>query len=182
MTAVAPAALVAAAPSTGTARAQAQGLPATLFGFTPEQPEYWLEPELPWLTLAVQANMPLDYLGGQALICVGDIDTDRMAPRFPRGCSVQTVPVYEKKNLAVGRVYTYRFWDALAQAWSWEIGRLVKVGGNYLEVKADNNPTPSLWLLSEVPGQEVWDVREVTHYASHPAAAAPAAATHLAAA
>lgn len=147
------------------------GLPSTLFGFTPNQRAYWTEPGLPWLTSEMYSDfkkMPLDYRGFRAIRCIGDIEGDHMAPRFPRGCAVQTMPVYEKKNLVVGRVYTYRYLDQQTQEWACEMGRLVKIGGNYLEVKADNNPTPSLWLLRDEPGQAVWDVREVTHYAARP--------------
>lgn len=147
------------------------GFPATLFGFTPNQREYWIEPGLPLLTAAMRNDfeqMPLDYQGHRALLCIGYLDGNHMSPRFPEGCGVQTMPVYEKKNLVVGRVYTYRFWSEQAQEWCYEMGRLVKIGGNYLEVKADNNPIPSLWLLRDEPEKAVWDVREVTHYAMCP--------------
>jgi hypothetical protein len=147
------------------------GLPNTLFGFTPNEGSYWREPGLPWLTpemLTDFEQMPLDYRGFRALLCLGDIEGDHMAPRFPRGCAVQTMPVYDKANLVVGRVYTYRYLDQQTQEWAYEMGRLVKIGGNFLEVKADNNATPSLWLLRDEPEQAVWDVREVTHYASYP--------------
>ncbi|MGI4867485.1 MAG: hypothetical protein ACRYFZ_26435 [Janthinobacterium lividum] len=176
MTTVALAAPVAAAPlSTACVRAQALGLPATLFGFTPEQPEYWHEPGLPSLT-ARQMNfiddMPLDYRGNQALLCVGQLETNSMAPRFPEGCAVQSAPVWDKANLAIGRVYIYCYREGSASAWRYEIGRLVKIGGNYLEVTVDN-PRPdaadrTIWLLGEEPGKEVWDVREITHYVSYP--------------
>ena len=151
--------------------AQSLGFPATLFGFTPNERAYWHEPGLPWLTVEQQYSyeMPLDYRGQKALLCVGYLGSNNMAPRFPKGCGVQTVPVYEKANLVLGRVYLYRYWDEEAQQWTYEMGRLVKIGGNYLEVQADNNPTPSIWLLREEVGQEVWDVREVTHYVSYPA-------------
>lgn len=169
MTAVRLAAAVPAAPlSTATTRAQALGLPATLFGFTPDHRAYWLEPGLPWLTAAMHDNMPLGYNGAPALLCIGEMGGDNMAPRFPKGCSVQTVPVFDKANLVVGRVYTYRYWDAEAEAWAWEIGRLRKVGGNYLETQADNCPTASLWLLRDTEQEAVWDVREVTHYVDYP--------------
>jgi hypothetical protein len=147
------------------------GLPPTLFGFTPNERSYWAEPGLPWLTPEMYNDfeqMPLDYRGFRALLCLGDIEGDHMAPRFPRGCTVQTMPVYDKANLVVGRVYTYCYLDQQTQEWAYEMGRLVKIGGNFLEVKADNHPTPSLWLLRDEPEQAVWDVREVTHYAAYP--------------
>lgn len=157
-------------PATPTELAQALGFPATLFDFTPAQRAYWFEPGLPWLTAEQMHGdqMPLDRRGHKAILCVGYLDGHHMAPRFPKGCEVQTAPVFDRANLVLGRVYTYRYRDGETGAWCHEMGRLVKIGGNFLEVKADNNPVPSLWLLGEVPGQEVWDVREVTHYVSYP--------------
>jgi hypothetical protein len=169
MIAVHPSASVVASPlSTATTRAQVLGLPATLFGFTPDNSAYWLEPGLPWLTPTMYDNMPLGYDGHPVLLCIGEMGGDNMAPRFPKGCSVQTAPVFEKGNLVVGRVYTYRYWDAQDEAWAVEIGRLTKIGGNYLEAQADNCPTPSIWLLRETEREAVWDVREVTHYVNYP--------------
>jgi hypothetical protein len=158
--------------ATATKRAHALGLPPTLFGFTPEQKEYWHEPGLPWLTSKMYADhekMPLGYQGFRALLSIGYMGSNNMAPRFPKGCGVQTMPVCEKKNLVVGRVYTYRYQNQASQEWEWEIGRLVKIGGNYLEAKADNHPTPRIWLLRDEEREAVWDVWEVTHYASYPA-------------
>jgi hypothetical protein len=160
-----------ATPTPNEQEAARLGLPSILFGFTPNERGYWQEPNLPWLTSEMYADfekMPLDYRGFRALLCIGYMGGDNMAPRFPRGCGVQTIPVYDKANLVVGRVYTYRYWDEEAKDWAYEMGRLVKIGGNYLEVKADNNPVLSIWLLREEEHQAVWDVREVTHYASYP--------------
>jgi hypothetical protein len=160
-----------AAPTALEQEATRLGLPSTLFGFTPNQAAYWREPDLPWLTQEMLTDfdkMPLDYLGHRALVCIGYMEGNFMAPRFPSGCGVQTMPVGDKARLVVGRVYTYRYLDQETKEWAYEMGRLVKIGGNFLEVKADNNPTPSLWLLRNEPGQAVWDVREVTHYASYP--------------
>jgi hypothetical protein len=64
-------------------QAAAQGYPATLFGFTPEQKEYWQEPGLPWLPL--NGEMPLSYIGLQLIRIPLQIGSStRMAPRFPR--------------------------------------------------------------------------------------------------
>jgi hypothetical protein len=169
MTTVATAAPVAVdSLRTATERAHALGLPATLFGFTPEQKEYWHEPGLPWFTTDMYDNPPLGYNGLSTIPHFGNMAADNMAPRFPKGCSVNTRAVHEKKNLVVGRVYTYHYQDTQTGAWRREMGRLVKIGSNYLEVKADNCPTPSQWLLREDEQQAVWDVNEVTHYASYP--------------
>jgi hypothetical protein len=160
-----------AAPTPLVQEAARLGFPTSLFGFTPEQIEYWTEPGLPWLTKEMITDidkMPLDYRGRRAILCIGHVDGNHMGPRFPKGCGVQTAPVGDKANLIVGRVYTYRYWNEEAKEWAYEMGRLVKIGGNYLEVKADNHPIPSLWLLREVKHEAVWDVREVTHYASYP--------------
>lgn len=158
-----------------TAQAAALGYPATLFGFTPDQRGYWHESGMPWLTRAQMnftADMPLDRRGNQALLCIGHIESNNMAPRFPAGCAVQSAPVWDKANLVIGRVYICCYREGGVQDWQYEIGRLAKIGGNYLEVTVDN-PRPdaadrSIWLLREEPGQEVWDVREVTHYVSYP--------------
>jgi hypothetical protein len=160
-----------AAPTVLEQEAARLGFPSTLFGFTPNQRDYYTEPGLPWLTQEMIADfeqMPLDYRGHKALLCIGYMGGNNMAPRFPKGCGVQTMPVYDKANLVVGRVYTYRYWDETSQDWGYEMGRLVKIGGNYLEVKADNHPTSNIWLLREEAEKAVWDVREVTHYASYP--------------
>jgi hypothetical protein len=115
-------------------------------------------------------QQPLLGYNGLALVPrIGDVEGDHMSPRFPRGCAVNTAPVFEKANLVVGRVYTYTFLDPETGERLWEMGRLVKIGGNFLEVKPDNHPTPSLWLLREEPREQMWDVWEVTHYVSYPA-------------
>jgi len=157
-----------ATPTTLEQEAARLGLPNTLFGFTPNERGYWQEPGLPWLTEELRNNPPLGYNGQRTILCYGEMGGDNMAPRFPKGCWIHSVPVYKKKNLVLGRVYTYRYLDQETQEWAWEIGRLVKIGGNYLEAKADNNPTPSIWLLREEEREAVWDVREVTHYVSYP--------------
>jgi hypothetical protein len=156
--------------------AQHLGYPSSLFGFTPQQKQYWQEPGLPWLTqgqLNFTDPMPLDYRGHQALLAIGYMGGNSMAPRFPKGCAVQSAPVWDKANLVLGRVYVYCFRQGTAQDWTYQMGRLVKIGGNYLEVAADN-PSPdeadhTIWLLRDNEHEAVWDVREVTHYASYPA-------------
>lgn len=152
--------------------AQQLGYPSSLFGFTPTDRAYWQEPGLPWLTqeqIRDFDQMPLDYRGQRALLCIGYMGGNNMAPRFPKDCGVQTMPVWDKANLVVGRLYTYRYWDEEAKDWAYEMGRLVRIGGNYLEVKTDNNPVPSMWLLREEPAHTaVWDVHEVSHYVSYP--------------
>jgi hypothetical protein len=148
------------------AQAAALGYPATLFGCTPEQHEYWVEPGLPLLTPELRKDFPLGYNGLPALPMLAHLQGNDMGPRFPDGCGVVIVAVYELKNLVLGRVYTYSFRNLETGYREMAIGRLTKIGGNYLEVKADNHPTPSRWLLREEPGQAVWDVHEVTHYAS----------------
>jgi hypothetical protein len=172
MNTAATAALVAAKSlATATERARALGLPSTLFDFTPEQKGYWFEPGLPWLTSEMRADpekMPLSYRGHRVLLSIGYMGGDNMAPRFPKGCGVQTMPVCDKDKLIVGRVYTYRYQNQKSKEWEWEIGRLMKIEGNYLEVKADNNPTPSIWLLRDEEREAAWDVWEVTHYVSYP--------------
>ena len=158
------------------AQALAAGYPATLFGYTPEQREYWYEPGLPWFKAEMFQEHPLDnregtpahLKGWSCLPCIGEIAGDQMAPRFPRGSAVNTMPVHRKEHLAVGKVYTYRFRNPETGQEDWNIGRLVKIGGNFLEVKADTDSQPSIWLLREEGEQATWDVREVTHYASYP--------------
>ncbi|MGI4871495.1 MAG: hypothetical protein ACRYFX_09990 [Janthinobacterium lividum] len=157
-----------ATPQNPTQEAQQLGFPATLFGFTPNDRAYWHEPGLPWFTPELRENPPLNRVGLQSIPCIGDIATDSMAPRFPRGCAVNTMPVHKREYLVLGRVYTHCFLNAETGEWEWAIGRLVKIGGNYLEVKADNDPTPAIWLLREEEAQAVWDVWEVTHYAYYP--------------
>lgn len=160
--------------------AQQAGYPSTLFGFTPEQREYWHEPGLPWFTAEMFQNPPADtregtpdyYKGWATLPCIGDIAGEHMAPRFPRGCAINTMPVFHKGMLVVGKVYVYRFENKETGEVEWNMGRLVKIGGNYLEVASDN-PGPdeadrTIWLLREEEGQATWDVREVTHYAAYP--------------
>jgi hypothetical protein len=158
-------------PQNPTKVAQQLGYPSHLFGFTPEQKDYWHEPELPQLTARQTQfidEMPLDYQGHAAILCVGYLEGDQMAPRFPNGCGVHTMPLFEKAQLVVGRVYTYSFRNEETGETDYEMARLVKIGGTYVEAKADNRPAPSIWLLREEPGQEVWDMREVSHYVSYP--------------
>lgn len=156
-----------AACSPFTTQAAAQGYPATMFGFTPEQKEYWQEPGLPWLPL--NGEMPLGYIGLQLLRIPLQIGSStRMAPRFPKGCEVNVAPVYEKKNLVVGKVYLYVYTDSETGKEACDLGRLSHIGGNYLKVTFDNDPVPAMWLLRDDEQQAVWDVYEVTHYAIYP--------------
>ncbi|GAA4503160.1 hypothetical protein GCM10023172_27550 [Hymenobacter ginsengisoli] len=165
---------------TPTAQAAALGYPATLVGFTPDQRGYWFEPGLPWFTAEMFQNHPLDnregtpdyFKGWSTIPCIGDVECDHMAPRFPRGCAINTMPVHTKDMLVVGKVYTYRYTNSATGLEEWNIGRLVKIGGNYLEVASDN-PSPdeadrTIWLLEEEEHKATWAVREVTHYASYP--------------
>lgn len=153
--------------------AQHLGYPSFLLGFTPSDKAYWQEPGLPWWTPELRDNPPLGYNGLSILPFTGWIEGSRMAPRFPKGCAVMLVPVYRRENLVVGKVYTYSYRNEASSELEMTIGRLVKIGGNYLEVAADN-PSPdaasrTIWLLRDNKEQAVWDVREVSHYVSYPA-------------
>jgi hypothetical protein len=152
----------------GPAEAAALGYPATLFGLTPAEADYWREPGLPWFTDALRQNPPLGYDNFPTIPFASWLEGNDMAPRFPKGCAVQSVPVFEKQRLVIGRVYLYSFQVPETGEWRWNIGRLVKIGGNCLHVKADNNPVPAIWLLREKESEAVWDVREVTYYESYP--------------
>jgi hypothetical protein len=148
------------------------GLPSTLFGFTPNERGYWNETDLPWWTPEMRDNPPLDYQGNTIVPFTAWIGGDRMAPRFPAGAGVMLSPVFDRKNLVLGKVYTYSYRDAESGELEMTIGRLVKICGNYLEVAPDN-PGPgcadrTIWLLREDEQKAVWDVREVTHYVSYP--------------
>ena len=159
-----------------TAQAATLGYPATLFGYTPAQREYWHEPGMPLFTPEMFMNAPADnregtpdyYKGWPTVPCIGDVDGDHMAPRFPRGCAVNTMPVFNKGMLVVGRVYTYCYVNEATGREEWNMARLLRIGGNYLEVKPDNGEQVSLWLLRDNAEQATWDVREVTHYAAYP--------------
>lgn len=167
MVAIATSVPKAAEPHPFVAQAAAQGFPATLFGFTPEQRHYWHEPALPWLPL--NGEMPVGYAGFKLIPIPLQINSsNRMAPRFPIGCEVNVAPVYEKKNLVVGKVYMYVYTDSETGKEACDLGRLHHIGGNYLKVTFDNDPVPALWLLREDEQRAVWDVYEVTHYAIYP--------------
>jgi hypothetical protein len=153
--------------------AQQLGYPSHLFGFTPEQKAYWQEPGLPWWTAELRDNPPLGYNGLTIVPFTAYVESDRMAPRFPKGCAVMLVPVYGRENLVLGKVYTYSYQDGESGELAMTIGRLIKIGGNYLEVAADS-PSPdeadrTIWLLRDNEAQAAWDVREVSHYVSYPA-------------
>ena len=85
-------------------------------------------------------QMPLDYRGQRAILCVGYMAGNHMAPRFPEGCGVQTIPVQERANLMVGRVYTYRYFDQAANEWAYEMGRLVKIWRQLLGSESRQQP------------------------------------------
>jgi hypothetical protein len=145
------------------------GFPSTLFGFTPQQQEYWCEPGLPWQTKELWEDAPLGYNGLKLVWHYGTLSGNYMAPRFPKGCVVNMAPVCEKKNLVVGKVYAYSYRDATTGEWQTQLGRLEKIGDNYLEARADNQPEIGLiWLLRAKDHEAVWDVWEVTHYVSYP--------------
>lgn len=157
-------------PQNPTEEAAALGFPAALFGFTPEQRAYWHEPGLPWLT-AAQVNAPLlDARGLPTVPTYFDIRSQNMAPRFPAGAVVVGLPVFSRRQLAVGKVYAYGYTDAETGQRCHQLGRLEVIGDNYLQARADNRADLGLiWLLREVPGEELWDVREITHYVTYPA-------------
>jgi hypothetical protein len=156
-------------PQNSTQEAQQLGFPSTLFGFTPEQKAYWHEPGLPWLTQEIWDNPPLGHNGYRLIWHYGVLAGNHMAPRFPKGCMVNMAPVCDKKNLVVGKVYAYSWRDTTTGEWQYQIGRLEYIGGNYLEARADNQPEIGLiWQLREDEREAVWDVQEITHYASYP--------------
>ena len=154
------------------AQAAALGYPAAVLGFTPEQRQYWHEPGLPWWTEELRENPPLGYNGHSILPFTAHIEGQRMAPRFPAGCAVMLVPVYAKQNLVLGKVYTYSYRNAESGELEMTIGRLLKIGGNCLEVTADSlgpdDADRAIWLLREEEREAVWDVREVAYYVSYP--------------
>ena len=147
-------------------QAAALGYPTTLFGFTPAERAYWLEPNLPWLRPGME--MPIGYSGIKIFLCKTLINSSYMAPRFPLNCMVNVAPVVERKNLVIGKVYLYVYADQETGAEASQLGRLEFIGGNYLTVTFDNDPVPALWLLREKPQEAVWDVYEVTHYLCYP--------------
>jgi hypothetical protein len=159
-------------PQNPTEEAQQLGFPSSLFGFTPEQREYWQEPGLPWWTPEMRDNPPLGYNGLSKVPYTAYLGGHRMAPRFPKGCGVMLAPVFDRKHLVLGKVYTYSYRDAESGQLEMTIGRLVRIGGNNLEVICDNpspdEPNRTIWLLRDDEAQAVWDVREVTHYVSYP--------------
>lgn len=152
------------------AQAPLLGYPAALFGYTPKQRGYWFE-RLPWLTAEMHDNMPLGYNGFSMLRHYCEFGGNDMAPRFPKGCWVNMAPVYEKKNLVLGKVYAYRYLNHETGKYEYQAGRLESIGGNCLWARADNNPAVGLcWLLNEAePHKALWDVSEITHYVSYPA-------------
>lgn len=152
------------------AEAQALGFPATLFGYTPNEAAYWREPGLPWLPAAPADALLLDYRGTRAIRYLLEVIDHDMAPRFPRGCLVQTMPVYERAQLVVGRVYSYGVLDPETGTRHYHLARLVQVGATYLEVKPDHDDHLLRWPLRADEAEATWDVREVTHYAHYPAA------------
>lgn len=163
-----------------TTQAVALGYPATLFGFTPQDAAYWREPGLPYWTEALRDNPPLDYRGTPHRPYTAWIEGERMAPRFPAGAGVKLTPVGERQRLVLGRVYTYTYRSQATGLVEMTMGRLVNIGGNYLEVAADN-PSPdeadrTIWLLRDNEHEAVWDVHEVSYYVSYPGeSAAPVA-------
>ena len=122
-------------PQTPAELVAALGFPPTLFGFTPDQRGYWYEPGLPWFTAELHRNPPVGYDGWPLIPFVSVLAGHDMGPRFPQGCAVHTVPIYEKKNLVVGRVYLYRYQDA-------ETG----------EMALEHWPTPHHWR--QFPGSK----------------------------
>ena len=150
--------------------AAAKGFPPTLFGFDPGQRAYWFEPGLPFAEhTAERPPLTADGFGGIWCPCI--FMGDGMAPRFPAGVLVHTDPVAKREGLQVGRVYTYEGPKNDKGERVLEAGRLVKIWGNCLEVALDNGGPDApriMWPLRETPGEEFWDVREVTFYLSYP--------------
>jgi hypothetical protein len=155
---------------TPTAQAAALSYRDALQGCTPDQSQY--EPGLPWVTPEVWANRPLGYNNMKLIWCRAEMGGNDMAPRFPKGAVVNVAPVYERKNLVVGKVYLYVYQDAETGEEASQMGRLEKIGGNCLWARADNDPKVGLcWLLRDDERESVRDVWEVTHYFSYPAEA-----------
>ncbi|MGI4871662.1 MAG: hypothetical protein ACRYFX_10840 [Janthinobacterium lividum] len=129
-----------------------------------------LEPGLPWVTPEMEHDRPLGRHGMRLIWCICEFGTDGMAPRFPKGCRVNIARVQAKKDLVIGAVYVYVFTDPETGEEVSEAGRLEKIGDNYLQARADNNPVPSFWLLREgvSEAESLRDVWEVTHYTRYP--------------
>lgn len=155
-------------PQNPTEEAQQLGFPSALFGFTPAQKEYWTEPGLPWVTPDMWENRPLGRNGQKLIWNRVLVGNQSMAPRFPKECSVTVARITEREHLQVGKAYLYVYRNQQTGEEECELGRLDRIGGNYLVATFDNYPTPALWLLEERTEQEFRNVYEVTHYISYP--------------
>ncbi|MGI4872272.1 MAG: hypothetical protein ACRYFX_13985 [Janthinobacterium lividum] len=123
---------------------------------------------LPWLTPEIWNNPPLGYGGHKLIWCTAEVQDNSMAPRFPKGCTVNIAPVHERKNLVVGKVYVYDGHHPLTGAPFCQLARLVSIHATHLLVRADNVPTLTVWPLRLDERTAVWDLREVTHYRRWP--------------
>jgi hypothetical protein len=126
------------------------------------------EPGLAWLTPEVWNNPPLGYNGLKLIWRLAELCDDSMAPCFPSGCCVNVAPVYELKNLVVGRAYLSECWHPETGQPFCQLARLVSVHDTHLLVQADRIPTRTIWPLRADERTAVWDVYEVTHYVKWP--------------
>lgn len=123
---------------------------------------------LAWLTPDVWNSPPLGYNGLKLIWRLAEISDDSMAPRFPSGCCVNVAPVYERKNLVVGRAYLFDARHPETGELFCQLARLVSMHESHLLVRADRVPTLTVWPLRADERTAVWDVYEVTHYVKWP--------------
>ncbi|MCA8830305.1 hypothetical protein [Hymenobacter pini] len=141
-------------------------LPATLHGFTQQEPGYWLEPE-------VQAVRP----DSDKWICHGTLSdvnhwvANSMAPRFLNGVSFVMEEVLPGEELVPGSVYRLEFGVPLASGGG-TLFRLIRVEqtkqGDILIVEHDADPCPAghrdQWALRL--GAPDWRLYRFLHYHS----------------
>lgn len=144
-------------------QAKALGYPASLFGYSPTQHNYWYEPGMGWrgANHGSPATQPMP-----ASLCY-QMPDDTMAPRFPRGTVVLLWHVTSRLKLELGKPYLYSWADTTTGEVFHEAGRLVHIGTHYLGAVADNSPSLGLiWPVDKAVGFE--GVRLIDAYVSYP--------------
>ena len=150
--------------------AQAQGYPATLFGFTPNDGPYWREPGMPWvLPLLNPQHFGLDPVACQTELhglMAFDLWNENMAPRFPRGTYLAGKPLpWGSEEVEPGHLLA---WLAPGEAWDcFDLARVVEIHATYLLLAYDNGGH-----TLRLPWQHAYPTPRayrITHYVTQPA-------------
>jgi hypothetical protein len=148
--------------------AQDLGYPSSLFGLTPNERSYWVEPAMPWVLPLLNPQ----HYGLDPVACVEELTglmafhvwNENMAPRFAHGTYLAGRPLAWGQEVAVGEVLA---WLAPNDALDcFYLARVVEVGANLLRLAYDNGGHTHTFPWHHTDPARL--AYRITHYVTQP--------------